>query len=274
MKNKKIYVIKSSGQKEEFKPEKLFSSLIRIGVDEKRAEEIVSEVSRNIKNNTSTRDLYKYTLHLLWEKKYPQAHRYALREAIMQLGPEGYPFEQFFAKILRAYGYFTETNKIMRGKCVTHEIDVIAEKDGKRYLIECKYHNEYGIKTDVKVTLYVYARFLDLRKYFDYVWIATNTKLTWEAISYAKCIGMKVTAWRYPFNQGLEKMIENKKLYPITVIPNLDTVIRRRMLQNKIILLKDVINTDSEELSKILEIDKDKAYEIREKAYEILLKEK
>jgi len=274
MTESKIYVIKASGEKEEFQPEKIYTSLLRIGVDKDTAKEIVYEVSKRVKNNISTRELYRYVFYLLREKRHPRAHRYVLREAIMRLGPEGYPFEQFFAKILSAYGYITYTNRIIKGKCITHEIDIIAEKNNKRFLIECKYHNEFGIKTDVKVVLYVYARFLDLRHHFNNVWIATNTKLTKEAIDYAKCMKIKVTAWRYPYRQGLEHMIEQKKLYPITIITDLDDSLREKMLRNKLVLLRDIIETDTKNLSKLLGINYRRAYQLKEKALEIFSKEK
>ena len=51
---------------------------------------------------------------------------------------------------------------ILRGHCVSHEIDIVASKQEKQYMIECKYHNMPGIYTCLKEVLYTYARFLDL----------------------------------------------------------------------------------------------------------------
>jgi hypothetical protein len=36
--------------------------------------------------------------------------------------------------------------------------------------------------------------------------------------TYAKCVGQKILSWRYPDDMSLEKMIELKKLYPITIL--------------------------------------------------------
>ena len=99
-------------------------------------------------------------------------------------------------------------------------------------------------------------------------------KLTKEAIDYAKCMKIKVTAWRYPYRQGLEHMIEQKKLYPITIITDLDDSLREKMLRNKLVLLRDIIETDTENLSKLLGINYQRAYQLKEKALEIFSKEK
>ncbi|OYT30817.1 MAG: ATPase [Thermofilum sp. ex4484_79] len=254
MKNKKVYIIKASGKIEEYKPEKIYHSLIRTGVDESIARDIVSDVSKFVKNGMTTRHIYQHTIRLLRERKMSYAQKYTLREAIMRLGPEGYPFEHYFAKILEDYGYTVKTNRVIRGKCVSHEIDIVAVKDGKRYLIECKYHNNFGTKTDVKVALYVYARFLDLEEYFDRAWIATNTKLSLDAIDYAKCVNMKVTAWHYPYNESLEKLIERKKLYPVTILFDLNDEMKLRLLKSGIVFLREFVNTDHKLLSLILGI--------------------
>jgi predicted RecB family endonuclease len=55
----------------------------------------------------------------------------------MSLGPSGFLFEQFFSEILKNYGYKTKINVFLKGKIITHEIDIIAEKN-KKYMIECK----------------------------------------------------------------------------------------------------------------------------------------
>ena len=102
----------------------------------------------------------------------------------------------------------------MQGACVSHEIDVIAEKTTAALVIECKFHNQPGTKSDVKVALYVQARFEDIQKQwqkqpepsrkFHEVWLATNTKLTSDAIQYASCVGLKAIGWDYPPNNGLQ----------------------------------------------------------------------
>jgi hypothetical protein len=103
----------------------------------------------------------------------------------MSLGPSGFPFEIYFAKILENYNYKTKVDNIIPGKIILHEVDIIAEKNKKKYMIECKYHNEIGVHTKLHVAMYTYARFLDVKKY-DIPWLVTNTKCVDVALDYAK----------------------------------------------------------------------------------------
>jgi len=114
----------------------------------------------------------------------------------MELGPTGYPFEDFVTEILKAKGYVTQTRSILLGKCVSHEIDVIAQKNAEKIMVEAKYHNAPGIHTDVHVSLYTKARFDDLKeKYqFSQPWLFTNTKITPDALAYALCVNMALPA--------------------------------------------------------------------------------
>jgi hypothetical protein len=158
----------------------------------------------------------------------------------MDLGPAGYAFEDFIAAVLTAYGYTTKTRQIENGVCVTHEIDVEAEKDGRRFLVECKFHNQPGSRCDVKTTLYLEARFEDLSDIFDEVWLVTNTKLTSEAMTYARCKKMRVISWGYPQGDNLQTLVEGKKLYPITCLSGLSSHQKMLLLKKGIVLAKDL----------------------------------
>jgi len=61
------------------------------------------------------------------------------------------------------------TDQKVRGKLVEHEIDVVAWNEEKLIMVEAKFHNQLGVKTDLKVILYVKERFDDLSAVtFDY----------------------------------------------------------------------------------------------------------
>lgn len=184
----------------------------------------------------------------------------------MSLGPTGFPFEKFVAGLLQNYGYKTKVGKVIRGKCVDHEIDIVAEKDGKRCMVECKYHNALGIYTDLKVALYTHARFLDLGDDFDQAWLVCNTKLTIAARKYAKCAGLKIMSWRYPREESLERMIEEKKLYPITILRSVKGFAKDRLFQVGIMLAKDLLDYGFERLKKMTELPRDKLNKIMEEA--------
>ena len=80
----------------------------------------------------------------------------------MELGPSGFPFEKFISKLFEVQKYSVQTGQFVKGKCVTHEIDVIARKENEIVLAECKYRNTQGITVDVKTPLYIHSRFEDV----------------------------------------------------------------------------------------------------------------
>ncbi len=193
------------------------------------------------------------------------AVKYTLKKAIMDMGPAGYVFERYMARILNEYGYRTQTGEIIKGFCVDHEVDVIAHKDNNHYMIECKYHNNKGAKSAIQTVLYVYARFLDLKKAnlddredynFKEVWLATNTKCTTEAIKYANCVKMGIIAWHYPEDKNLEYYIENKKLYPISILPGLKNNHKIKLFENDILTVKDLMDNSPKSIEKLLSINK------------------
>ncbi|MEM2917958.1 MAG: ATP cone domain-containing protein [Candidatus Altiarchaeota archaeon] len=245
-----MYVVKASGRKEEFDEKKIFRTCIRAGASKKFANEVAKSVKEKCYDGITTREILELTLKFLKKERLGISSRYDLKRAIMCLGPTGFPFEQFFAEILQNYGYETCVRKIFNGKCVEQEVDIAAKKDSIKYMIECKYHNELGIYTGLKVALYTYARFLDLSDKFDKAWLVCNTKLTNEAIKYSNCVGIKITSWHYPEDESLEKLIEKKKLYPITILKSLNFCEKIKVMQANFLLIEDFLRYSKEELRK------------------------
>jgi len=252
----KMYVIKASGEKEEFNVEKIRRTCLRAGASKGLADKIAKEVEKRAYDGITTEEILDLTLKLL-EDKPEAATRYDLKRAIMSLGPAGFPFEKFMAEVLQNYGYKTKIGEILRGRCVDHEVDIVAERDGKHYLVECKYHNAPGIYTHLKVALYTHARFLDLGKNFDAAWLVCNTKLTTDARRYAKCVGLRVTSWRYPRMESLERMIDEKRLYPATILRSVKGFAKDRLFQAGIMLAKDLFNYGLEDLKGITGLPQD-----------------
>lgn len=211
-----MHVVKADGEEELFSEEKIISLLIRAGVSKELASETVRRVKKKARAGVSSNDIYKHVLRDLRGKEPAAAMKYSLKRALMKLGPAGFIFEKYVAAILQEYGYAVEVGKIVKGYCVNHEVDVIAQKGNRHFMVECKYHNRPGIRSDVKVALYVHARFLDVekswreqsghRQKFYQAWLVTNTKATSEAIKYGNCVGMNIVAWRYPPERGLERV--------------------------------------------------------------------
>ena len=238
-KTKKIYVIKASKEREEFKKEKVMKTCLRAGASREFAREVADKVARKVYNGMPTREILKIILVLL-KKKPEVAERYDLKRGIMNLGPSGYPFEKFIARVLEEYGYKTKVGKILRGKYARHEVDVIASNKEK-WMIECKYHNAVGIYTGMKVALYTYARFLDLEKHFDKPWLVCNTKCSSSVLRYAKGVGLRIMSWNYPKKDSLENLISAKALYPVTILRSVNKLAKERFSKEGIVLAKDIL---------------------------------
>ncbi|EKD86139.1 MAG: ATP-cone protein [uncultured bacterium] len=184
----------------------------------------------------------------------------------MDLGPTGYPFEDYVAEILKTQGFKTKTRSLLMGKCVTHEVDIIAEKGKEKLLVECKFHNSVGSRSTVHVSLYTKARLEDLRdKYgFTGALIVTNTKITSDALAYAICENIKIISWSYPDGGSLRDIIEKEKLFPMTQLQKLSFSQKKILLDNHLVLLDDICKNPSS--ADILNLPKDKKEEFLREA--------
>ena len=167
----------------------------------------------------------------------------------MRLGPSGYPFEKFVAELLRAQGYKVQVGKVVSGFCVKHEVDVIARKDDRHILVECKFHSSAKIRSDVKTTLYIKSRVDDIisalnrseRKTEKHEgWIVTNTRFTHEAVRYAWCVGLRLISWDYPKGDSLMTWINKTGLHPISALTYLNNKQKEKLTQMGMVLCRDV----------------------------------
>ena len=215
---KQVSIIKANGVREAFNPTKLRESLLRAGAEEESISSVMSRVLSELHDGTTTREIYDHAFKYLKEYKRPVAQRYSIRRALMEMGPTGFPFEDFVAEIFKARGFETLTRQTVLGGCVPHEVDVVAWNEEKLIMVEAKFHNELGIKSDLKVALYVKARMDDLKgSVFNYGgkdrklsegWLVTNTKFSSTAIHYGVCQNLVMIGWNYPEKGNLQDMIE------------------------------------------------------------------
>lgn len=259
MKTEQLYVIKADGSRELFDTSKLELSLKKAGASSKTVGEILNHVKKHLTADITTHEIYKHAFDLLHKEEKPIALRYSLKKAIQELGPSGFPFEDFVAEIFRQKGFTAETGKIVRGFCVEHEIDVVAWNEEKLIMAEAKFHNEPGIKSDLKVALYVKARFDDLRKMtfsygvssghereLDEGWLITNTKFTTTAIEYGSCQGgLIMIGWNYPPVGNLHDMILQAKLHPLTCLVSLNGREKKALLDQGVVLCKTVLENQN-----------------------------
>lgn len=245
-----MLITKADGTVEEFKPEKLRHSLERAGAAESQIDSIVMEVEKVAEEGIQTEEIYKHAFALLRGAQVSVVARYTLRRALFGLGPTGFPFEVFLAKLFQNQGYKTQTGVIISGRCAVHEIDLAAYKADHSFVAEAKFHAHIGIKSDLQVAMYSYARLLDLSEMkictddicgVKNLKIITNTKFTSAAIKYANCVGVELLGWDYPKEINLYSMIEASKLYPITVLQGLNTKQKALLLEKNVVVCKDLI---------------------------------
>jgi len=254
MTSERIRVLKHSGEYEPFSDRKVRRSLTRAGADEELIDTIVARVRGELYDGISTREIYHHVFELLRELQSSLVSSYSLKRAIMELGPSGFPFERFLAGVLEAHGYTVAVDQTVQGRCVDHEVDVIARKGRGHYMIEAKFHNQPGIKSDIKDALYTYARFLDVREawveiaghrgHLHQAWLITNTKVTSKVREYAKCAGMRVTSWDYPPRVSLSSMVEQSGLLPLTCLQSLSPEDKARLLEEGFIFCRELAERD------------------------------
>lgn len=252
METPQISIIKSSGEKVRFSLSKLRASLKRTGADDKTISQILDKVRDELYQGISTKEIYNRAFGLLKKNKRSSASKYKLKKAIYELGPTGFPFERFISAVLNYSGYTTEVGTILKGKCVSHEIDVIAHKNSKTTVIECKFHSEQGYNCNVKVPLYINSRFQDIKENWSKVskkdallepgWVVTNTRFTEDALHYGRCCGLSLISWDYPLKNGLKDRIDRLALYPITVSTLLTQREKQFLLSRSVVLLRELIN--------------------------------
>jgi len=271
MKNS-INIVKYSGDVVPFDVDKLINSLRRSQASEELIQQIVAQVEDQLYDGITTKKIYQMAFKMLKGKSRISASKYKLKKALMELGPSGFPFEKLVGKLFAHEGYTTKVGVIVQGNCVQHEVDVIAQKDNKHYMIECKYHSDQGRTCNVKIPLYIQSRFLDVEKQWERQkghemkqhqgGVYTNTRFTSDAIQYGECVGLLLTSWDYPKGNGLKDRIDNSGLHPLTALTTMTKAEKTKLLDKDIVLCKELhenpvllaqIGIDKKRHKKILE---------------------
>jgi hypothetical protein len=249
-----VHITKADGSSEFFKVEKLRRSLRRAGASPDEVNNIVGQIMTELYDGMQTQEIYRRAFTLLRENELPTAARYSLRRALFGLGPSGFPFERFLARLFTTEGYNTKTGIILQGKCAPHEIDIAAYNTTESFVGEAKFHARPGIKTDLQVAMYSYARLLDLKGAticqdsicgVTEFWLITNTKFTSTAEHYAECVGLKMLSWDYPRHNNLHDRIQRAQVYPITVMQTLTSSQIATLISYDIIICKDITDNPS-----------------------------
>lgn len=245
-------ILKASGELQSFSRNKLKRSFRKCGLKPQECEGILTKLKSPLqKKKVSTHDLFQRSYKLIQKASPVAAVNYSLKRALFELGPAGFHFEDFIARIAQELGFTTEVGLILRGQTVNHEVDILAHQKGVTELIECKFHNHQGIKSDIKTVLYLKARMDDLRagahkyKLHD-LWIATNTSFTKDAMDYALFHGIKLLGTNTPSEENLLDLIKRLRLYPVTSLKRLKRHHVERLLDHNILTLQDLQESPKE----------------------------
>jgi len=242
------------------------------------AESIAEEIETGIYDSIETKKILQMIFKRLRKHKPVIRYQLDLRKALSLLNPAP-DFERFIQLLLSEHDYEVTPNQIVRGRCVEHEVDAVARKNGKTCIVEVKHHFKYHTPTSLDVSRISRAVFEDVTEGYelglnnlkiDYTMIVCNTKLSEHAKRYADCRGIRHIGWSSPPNHDLQTMIEEKKLYPITFLKGLNVETRNKLASNGIILLKQLTEKTPTGLRRQTGISKEKLESILGKARAIL----
>jgi Holliday junction resolvase-like predicted endonuclease len=253
-----VLIVKASGGTEEFDRRKYIRSIMRGGSSKEVALKVLNGIAPKLHDGISTREIYQLSSAQLSRLDLRGSLRYDLKNSMMRLGPSGFPFEDFIGAVLSSMGYEVSVRNVAHGRCVRHEIDLIAVSKGRATMVECKYHNYKGVFTGLKEAMYTYARLLDIREGYaaDHIgakiekaMLVTNTKFSDDAITFAGCRDIELLGWHYPEKNGLERIIDSHRLYPVTILHGLGDEEASDLARCGLLLVRDLLRFDIRDIS-------------------------
>lgn len=268
----------NAGEIVEFEVSKLENSLRNSGADEQSVKRVLETVLPKCFEGITTSELYRMAFDELKKISNSAAARYSLKKALLELGPAGFYFEQWIARVFQNIGYKTETGQLIKGHAVTHEADVIAKKDDKTYWVECKFRNAEDTKISVTTPMYVLSRIKDIsniqynlfgsKTEFTDGWLITNTYFTKDSMAFSEYYGLRLLSWDFPVNKSIKNLVDQNALYPITCLTTLDGKQKQKLLEKKCILVKELFSNQN--FLNVLELNQEKKSEVLKEAKELM----
>ena len=273
-----MQVKKYSGELVPFNGQALRHSLARSGANADQVNQVYDDVINEIYDGISTRELYQLAFDKLKTVRNSFAARYSLKKALRDLGPEGFYFEKYIAHLLHSIGYESTTGQTVQGHAVSHELDVVAYKDGKLMTAECKFRNDIDAKISVTTPMYYLSRFKDIsgidytffdkKLQFQEGWLITNAYFTTDSIDFAKYYGINLLSWDYPEENSIKRRVDKAVFYPVTCLTTLSDLEEQLLLKNQLILVKDIVNNPDK--LDFLGLDKSRKEKVLKEASELL----
>lgn len=247
-----VQITKQSGEVVPFSRESLQKSLTNSGASSETANEICETIIKDLYNGITTKELYQKAFEILKKSKSSVAARYSLKRALQDLGPEGFFFEKWVAKIFEVEGYDTITSQTLIGKStINHEIDVIVSNKAENIICECKFRNDIDAKISVTTPMYFLSRFIDLKdRSFTFfnrnfkptkAFLITNAFFTTDSIAFAKCYDIHLISWNYPEDKSIKRLTDQQGLYPVTCLTSLTSEEEKVLLSKNCILVRELV---------------------------------
>jgi Holliday junction resolvase-like predicted endonuclease len=238
------------------------------------ADQVAEEVENNLYEGISTNEILQMTLRQLRKSTPAIRHLLDLRKglSLMDSKPE---FESFVQILLAHNGFEVTPNRLVTGKCVTHEVDAVARKEGITYFVEAKHHMSYHNLTGLDESRIARAVLEDITEGFelgktnlkiDRAMIVTNTRYSEYAIRYGRCRNILQIGWSSPANLSLQNMIEKKDVYPLSCLRGLKRETKRKLVNSGIVLIKQLFEQKTAELARKIGVPKETLKQIMKKA--------
>jgi len=273
-----IHIRKADGTSQLFNREKVVATCLRMGATKETAEAVAKSVESRIYNGVESREILRMIFQTLGRYKPAVRHHIDLRRALGLLRSKP-DFEVFVQVLLSEHGYEVTPNRILRGRCVEHEVDAIARKDGQTYIVEVKQHSDYHTPTGLDVARIARAVLEDLVEGYeaglnqlkvDRAMIVCNTRFSEHAKQYARCRNILHIGWSSPPERDLQTMIKERNVYPVTYLRGLKILTRDRLASVGIVTLRQLVHKRPGELSREIGIKKADAQTLIEMADSIL----
>ena len=269
-----VFVTKADGSKQLFDREKVVKTCLRMGANRRIAFEVADEVEARLYDGIPTKKVLQMIFRLLRKHTPAIRHFLDLKKglSLMNSKPE---FEMFVQVLLAHHGFEVSPNRILKGKCVGHEVDAIARKDGVTYFVEAKHHSNYHTPTGLDESRIARAVLEDVTEGFalgkndlkiDRAMIVTNTRYSEHARRYGKCRNILQIGWSSPKTLGLQNMIEEKKLYPLSCIKGLNSETKMKLVNSGIVLMKQLLEEEPSKLARETGISRGILKKVIEKA--------
>jgi hypothetical protein len=270
----RVFVTKADGSRQLFGREKVVRTCLRMGASSQIAYEVAEKVESRLFDGISTQIIHRMIFRFMRNYKPEVRHLFDLRKALSLMSPKP-EFELFVQVLLMHSGFEVRPNQILRGKCVDHEVDCIASKDGVTFFVEAKHHLSYHALTGLDESRIARAVLEDVTEGFilgrtdlkiDRAMIVTNTRYSEHAIQYGGCRNILQIGWSSPENLGLQNMIESKRLYPLSCLRGLGSENRMKLVESGIVLIGQLLGENLYELAKKTRLPQDALRETMENA--------